>query len=69
LSYAIDRDVITKFVTGTGELPAYSFTPEVVNDFSPATPEYATWTQKERNEKAKELLKEAGFTSSQSSVV
>tara|TARA_R110001599_G_scaffold17243_5_gene69183 strand:- start:128166 stop:129776 length:1611 start_codon:yes stop_codon:yes gene_type:complete len=64
LSYAIDRDVITKFVTGTGELPAYSFTPEVVNDFSPPTPEYATWTQKERNEKAKELLKEAGFTSS-----
>ncbi|MCB5161721.1 peptide ABC transporter substrate-binding protein [Marinomonas algarum] len=61
LSYAIDRNVITKFVTGTGELPAYSFTPEVVNGFNPATPEYATWTQKERNEKAQALLEEAGF--------
>ncbi|MFT2098967.1 peptide ABC transporter substrate-binding protein [Marinomonas sp. 2405UD66-6] len=62
LSYAIDRDVITKFVAGTGEIPAYSFTPEVVNGFNPATPDYATWTQKERNEKAKALLEEAGFS-------
>lgn len=64
LSYAIDRDVITKFVTGTGEVPAYSFTPEIVNGFTPATPEYATWTQKERNAKAVALLKEAGYSSS-----
>ncbi|MCZ2722683.1 ABC transporter substrate-binding protein [Marinomonas sp. 15G1-11] len=62
LSYAIDRDIITKFVTGTGELPAYTFTPEVVNGFDPATPEFATWTQKERNEKARALLEDAGFT-------
>ncbi|MGO2353543.1 MAG: peptide ABC transporter substrate-binding protein [Marinomonas foliarum] len=61
LSYAIDRDVITKYVTGVGEIPAYSFTPEVVNGFSPATPKYATWTQKERNAKAKALLEEAGY--------
>jgi oligopeptide transport system substrate-binding protein len=61
LSYAIDRNIIAKFVTGTGEIPAYSFTPEIVNGFSPETPDYATWTQKERNEKAKALLEEAGF--------
>jgi len=61
LSYAIDRDVITRFVTGVGELPAYTFTPAVVNGFDPATPDYATWSQSERNEKAKKLLGEAGF--------
>lgn len=61
LSYAINRDVIAKFVTGTGELPSYSFTPDVVNGFTPAKPDYATWSQKERNEKAKELLNDAGF--------
>lgn len=61
LSYAIDRDVITKYVTGTGEKPAYTFTPEIVNGFDPATPEWATWSQKERNDKAKALLAEAGY--------
>jgi oligopeptide transport system substrate-binding protein len=64
LSYAIDRSIIANFVTGTGEIPAYSFTPEVVNGFSPSIPDYATWTQKERNEKAKALLADAGFDKS-----
>lgn len=62
LSYAIDRDIITKFVTGIGEIPAYSFTPEIVNGFSPKTPDYATWTQAERNKKAQALLTEAGYS-------
>ncbi|TBR42018.1 peptide ABC transporter substrate-binding protein [Marinomonas agarivorans] len=61
LSYAIDRDVITKFVTGVGEIPAYSFTPEIVNGFNPATPDYATWTQAERIKKAQQLMTEAGY--------
>ena len=64
LSYAIDRDVITKYVTGVGEIPAYSFTPEIVNDFNPETPDYATWSQKERNQKAQALLAEAGYDKS-----
>lgn len=62
LSYAINRDVVANFVTGTGELPAYSFTPDIVNGFKPAKPDYAMWSQKERDEKAKALLAEAGFT-------
>ncbi|WCN15299.1 oligopeptide ABC transporter substrate-binding protein OppA [Marinomonas mediterranea] len=61
LSYSIDRDIITKFVTGTGEVPSYGFTPEIINGFDPVTPEYAKWSQAERNKQAKALLAEAGF--------
>ncbi|GLQ72972.1 ABC transporter substrate-binding protein [Vibrio penaeicida] len=61
LSYAIDRDVITKAIWGQGQQPAYAFTPPITADFTQITPEYATWTQKERVEKAKALLAEAGY--------
>lgn len=61
LSYAVDRDVIANFVVGKGETPAYNFTPLATNGLKVDMPEYSKWTQKERVEKAKELLKEAGF--------
>ncbi|MGX9416446.1 ABC transporter substrate-binding protein [Vibrio sp. WJH972] len=64
LSYAIDRDVIANAIMGQGEKPAYFLTPEIVNGFSPVEPDYAKLTQKERVEKAKELLAEAGFDKS-----
>ncbi|WP_194090878.1 ABC transporter substrate-binding protein [Vibrio hibernica] len=64
LSYAIDRDVITKILLGQGQKPAYFLTPEVTADFHPVMPEYGTWTQKERNQKAEALLKEAGYDKS-----
>lgn len=64
LSYAIDRDVIAKYVMGVGEIPSYGFTPDIVNGFEPKAPDYASWTQEERNQKAKELLADAGFTKS-----
>lgn len=61
LAYAIDRDVIANLVVGKGETPAYNFTPLATNGLKVDMPEYSKWTQKERVEKAKELLKEAGF--------
>ncbi|SBS25248.1 Periplasmic oligopeptide-binding protein precursor [Marinomonas spartinae] len=64
LSYAIDRNIITKYVTGTGEIPAYSFTPPDVAGFKAKEPQYEKWTQAERNKKAQELLKAAGFDKS-----
>ncbi|QUJ68314.1 oligopeptide ABC transporter substrate-binding protein OppA [Photobacterium sp. GJ3] len=64
LTYAIDRDIITKALLGQGQKPAYFLTPEITAGFDPVAPEYANLTQKERVEKAKELLKEAGFDSS-----
>jgi oligopeptide transport system substrate-binding protein len=61
LSYAIDRDVITKAIMGQGQKPAYFFTPEITAGFTPTMPAYGKLTQKQRNAEAKELLKEAGF--------
>jgi len=64
LSYTIDRDIITKALLGQGQKNAYAFTPEIISGFTPELPDYAKLTQKQRIEKAKELLAEAGFDKS-----
>jgi oligopeptide transport system substrate-binding protein len=64
LSYAIDRDVITKFLLGQGQQPAYFLTPEIIAGFNPTVPDYGKLTQKERTEEAKRLLAEVGFDKS-----
>lgn len=61
LSYAINRDAIAKYVVGKGELPAYNFAHQQVAGLKVDTPDYANMSQKERDEKAKALLEEAGF--------
>ncbi len=61
LSYAIDRNVITKFLLGQGQKPAYFLTPEIVAGFHPQIPAYGKLTQKQRVQEAKDLLSEAGF--------
>lgn len=61
LSYAIDRDIVTKALLGQGQKSGYFLTPEITANFNPVTPAYGKLTQKERNAKAKELLEEAGF--------
>ena len=64
LSYTIDRDVMTRILLGQGQKPAYFLTPEITAGFHPEMPEYGTWTQKQRDQKAKELLEEAGYNKS-----
>ncbi|MCG9545951.1 peptide ABC transporter substrate-binding protein [Vibrio sp. Isolate33] len=64
VSYSMMRDVITNGVTQVGNLPAYTFAHEYTAGFDATQPEYSTWTQKERDRKAKELLKEAGYDAS-----
>lgn len=63
LSYAVDRNVITDYILGAGQLPAYALTPEIIDNFSPKQPAYAGWSQAERTAKASELLAEAGYDS------
>ncbi|OLQ75215.1 oligopeptide ABC transporter substrate-binding protein OppA [Photobacterium proteolyticum] len=63
LSYAIDRDVIAKFIVGKGETPAYNFTPLATNGLDVEMPQYSELSQKERVAKAKELLAKAGYGS------
>ncbi|MFM2483611.1 ABC transporter substrate-binding protein [Celerinatantimonas yamalensis] len=61
LSYAINRDVITKYVTGKGEQPLYGFTPAATDGFTPPNLAYAHMTQAQRMAKAREWMKEAGY--------
>ena len=61
LALAIDRDIITQRITGAGEIPAYGWVPPVV-DYEQQQPEWARWTQEERNELARQLYHEAGYS-------
>ncbi|MFA7486960.1 MAG: peptide ABC transporter substrate-binding protein [Lysobacteraceae bacterium] len=63
LALTIDRDIITDKLTRFGEVPAYSFTPPGVPgfDYASVQPEWAGWSQQQRNEYARELLAQAGF--------
>lgn len=61
LFYAINRDVIVDNVLQGGQKPAYNWTHWATAGFKMPDIDYAHWTQKERTEKAKELLAEAGY--------
>nr|WP_321461394.1 peptide ABC transporter substrate-binding protein [uncultured Vibrio sp.] len=61
VSYSILRDVITNGVTQVGNLPAYTFAHQYTAGFDATQPEYSKWTQQQRDEKARQLLKEAGY--------
>lgn len=61
LTYAIDRNLIVNYITRGGQMPAFSLTPAYVSDFDFRQPEYATWTQPERDQAAREELAKAGY--------
>ncbi len=61
LSLAIDRELIAEKVVGRGELPAYSFVPDVVDNYDPPRLRFADWTADERIAEARRLYEEAGF--------
>lgn len=62
LKLALDRDIIVNKVKNQGDLPAYSFTPPYTDGAKLVEPEWFGWTQEKRNEEAKKLLAEAGYT-------
>ena len=61
LSLAIDRDVIVDRLLQGGQGAAYTFTPDATDGFVAPEIEYAGWTQEERDQRAKELIEEAGY--------
>ncbi|PHM47447.1 peptide ABC transporter substrate-binding protein [Xenorhabdus miraniensis] len=61
LSMTIDRNLIAKKVVGTGEKPAWRFTPDVTAGFQPEKSRQETFTQQELDNQAKALLKAAGY--------
>jgi oligopeptide transport system substrate-binding protein len=62
LILAINREVLTEKVTQFGELPSFNLVPPGVTDYEPAVPEYAAWAQEEREEEARRLYAQAGYS-------
>lgn len=62
LKLSMDRDIITYKVKNQGDIPAYGFTPPFTDGIKEKQPEwFASWTQEQRNERARQLLEEAGY--------
>lgn len=61
LSLGLDRQKLIEKFTRCSEIPAYGWVPPNINNYSQQTPEYAAWTQAERNKKALSLLNAAGY--------
>ncbi|MDG5497109.1 peptide ABC transporter substrate-binding protein [Niveispirillum sp. BGYR6] len=61
LNLAIDRNILVEKINQRGELPAYSFVPPGVAGYTQQVPDYASWTQAQREAKAKELMQKAGY--------
>lgn len=62
LKLGIDRDIIVNKVLAQGQMPAYSFTPPATDGMDILPPDWFKWPQEKRNEEAKKLLAEAGYT-------
>ncbi|OKP03246.1 ABC transporter substrate-binding protein [Xenorhabdus eapokensis] len=64
IKLSLDRDIITEKIMAQGQIPAYGFTPTYIGGGLSINPAWASWTQEQRNQRARELLKEAGFDAS-----
>jgi oligopeptide transport system substrate-binding protein len=62
LILSIDRQIVTDKVTQFGELPSFSLVPPGIDGYVPFSPEYADWSQEERDHEARRLLEQAGFS-------
>jgi len=62
LNLAIDREILTGKVTQFGEIPTFTLVPEGLPDYEPPLPDYAVLSQDRREEMARELFREAGYT-------
>jgi len=62
LLLALDRDLLTEKVTQFGELPSYTLVPPGIRDYVSPVPEWAEWTQAEREAEARRLYAAAGYS-------
>lgn len=61
LSMAVDRDFLSEKIFTNSYLPSYAFVPPGMEGYTPVQADFAGMDQLDREDKAKELLKEAGF--------
>lgn len=62
LMLALDRDLLTEKVTQFGELPSFTLVPPGIRDYVSPVPEWAQWTQEEREAEARRLYSMAGYS-------
>jgi oligopeptide transport system substrate-binding protein len=62
LILSIDREIITEKVTQFGELPSFALVPPGIDGYVPFSPEYADWSQEERDHEARRLYEQAGYS-------
>jgi oligopeptide transport system substrate-binding protein len=62
LVMAVDRELLTGKVTQFGEQPSYSLVPPGIGHYQSPVPEWAAWTQEQRNEEARRLYAQAGYS-------
>jgi len=65
LILAVDRQILTQKVAQFGEQPSYALVPPGIDGYVPFSPEYADWTQEERNHEARRLYEQAGYSEEQ----
>jgi len=58
----LDRDIIADKIMGQGQIPAGGFTPPYIDGAKLPPPEWMKLSQPQRNELAKKLLNEAGYS-------
>ena len=61
LSMAVDRDFLTQEIFSGAYLPLYSVVPPGMEGYTQAKPDWASVSQIDREDKAVELMKEAGY--------
>ncbi len=61
LSMAVDRDFLAQEIYSGSQIPAYSLTPPGIGSYEPARADFADMSQLDREDKAIELMKEAGY--------
>ena len=62
LMLALDRELLTDKVTQFGELPSFTLVPPGIRGYVSPVPEWAEWTQAEREEEARRLYSMAGYS-------
>ncbi len=62
LNLAIDRGILTERVSRFGEIPTFNLVPPGLPEYQPPESEWADMTQDEREEEARRLYREAGYS-------
>jgi oligopeptide transport system substrate-binding protein len=62
LVLAVNRELLTEKVTQFGEQPSYTLVPPGIGDYESPLPEWAGWSQAQREDEARRLFALAGYS-------